>query len=45
MNENSKLNFFCNIGYLRHLNPIEKIDLVKKIKFDFIRPLMKANEN
>ena len=34
MNDNSKLNFFCNIGYLRHLNPIEKIDLVKKIKFD-----------
>ena len=34
MNNNSKLNFFCNIGYLRHLNPIEKIELVKKIKFD-----------
>ncbi len=33
-NDNSKLNFFCNIGYLRHLNQIEKIDLVKKINFD-----------
>ena len=36
LSETLRLNFFCNLGYLRHLNSTEKIDLVKKIKFDLL---------
>lgn len=31
-----KLNFFCNLGYLRHLNSFSKIELLRKIKFDML---------
>ena len=36
LSQKLKLNFFCNLGYLRHLNSTEKINLVKKIKFDLL---------
>ena len=36
LNEKLKLNFFCNLGYLRHLNSFSKIELIKKIKFDLL---------
>ena len=34
--DNLKLNFFCNLGYLRHLNSFSKIELLRKIKFDML---------
>ena len=34
--DNLKLNFFCNLGYLRHLNSFYKIELLRKIKFDML---------
>ncbi len=34
MDENNKLNHFSNIGFQKHLNSIDEIDLIKKMKFE-----------
>ena len=34
MDENNKLNHFSNIGFQKHLNSLDEIDLIKKMKFE-----------
>ena len=34
MDENSRLNYFSNIGFQKHLNSKEEIELVRKMKFE-----------